>query len=72
MKRIINKGYEKFTATCDKCNCTFEYELEDVSYSASGIYYIHCPKCGYGSDHLANVKHMRSVDAFVDSFNKGE
>lgn len=24
------------------------------------------------NDHLANVKHMRSVDAFVDSFNKGE
>lgn len=70
MKRIINKGYEKFTATCDKCNCTFEYELEDVSYSGSGIYYVDCPQCGYGSDHLVNV--MRNVDAFIDSFHKGE
>ena len=72
MKRVINKGYEKFTATCNKCNCTFEYDLEDVKRPSPGVYHVYCPVCDYASDHLANVQHMRKVDAFIDDFHRGE
>lgn len=40
MKTIIKRGYEKFTATCNKCNCTFEYDLEDVKSPSPGVYLV--------------------------------
>ena len=44
MVKIIKKGQNKFLATCEKCGCQFEYELEDVvEYLGDSV---GCPYCG--------------------------
>ena len=56
MIKIIKEGklpktYKRlYTATCDKCNCEFEFEDEDftrIEKRLNGFYYIKCPYCGY-------------------------
>lgn len=68
MIKILEKGYSKFKTWCDKCNCTFEYELTDVYYNKEkDIHYVNCPECNHENDHLAIVKRMRETDAILNS-----
>lgn len=41
MIKIIEKGQQTFTRTCDRCGCKFQYDLSDLS----GLDYINCPFC---------------------------
>lgn len=56
MIKIVKKGklpktYKAlFRAKCDKCNCEFEFEMEDftkIERRIDGYYFIACPCCGY-------------------------
>ena len=72
MITIRDIGYDKFTATCNKCGCIFEYELNDVrNIVINGELVVECPKCCYLSDHLANVRAMKEVDSVIDSIHRG-
>lgn len=41
MIKIIKEGQKKFTKTCNRCGCEFQYDLSDLS----GSDYINCPCC---------------------------
>lgn len=43
MKTIIKEGKKKFTITCPRCGCEFEYEIKDISFDT-----VDCPCC-YGA-----------------------
>lgn len=44
MVKMIKEGQNKSIATCTKCGCQFEYELEDVvDYLGDSV---GCPYCG--------------------------
>lgn len=53
--KIIKEGSKKkkkdvYEATCEKCDCIFEYNIEDVEskdkYSNGWVFIIKCPCCG--------------------------
>lgn len=47
MIKILEKGQQTFTITCDRCGCKFQYDLSDLiglDY-ISGLDYINCPFC---------------------------
>lgn len=46
MITVIEHGYKKYRIRCDKCNCLYEYELEDVTQDS-----VDCPDCGQSNCH---------------------
>lgn len=49
MIKIITPGItNKYTNTCDKCMCVYEYSIEDVlrGWDYMALPYIMCPYCG--------------------------
>lgn len=48
MIKIIEKGQQTFTKTCDRCGCKFQYDLSDLS----GLDYINCPFCHTTLTHV--------------------
>lgn len=48
MIKIIEKGQQTFTRTCDRCGCKFQYDLSDLS----GLDYINCPFCHTTLTHV--------------------
>lgn len=46
MIKVIEHGYKKYSIRCNKCNCLYEYELEDVMQDI-----IVCPDCGQNNYH---------------------
>ena len=77
--KIIKEGKTtKFTKTCPRCGCEFEYEEEDVkvdssvcltSYPAKYATYVICPCCGKYLDHgyktFPNTLNVSYTDATV-------
>lgn len=62
MVKIIKEGQNKFFATCTKCGCQFEYELEDVvGYLGDSV---GCPYCGTKYYH-----HIKDADELKISYN---
>lgn len=58
MIKILKEGKIKHTATCEECECVFEFEAEDVlcitrwddhggHYPVCDVYEIKCPFCGW-------------------------
>ena len=58
MKKILKEGQKKFTATCSKCGCEFEYELEDIDCGS-----VVCPCCGERVSHPSQVGY-RSISPY--------
>ncbi len=48
MIKILEKGQQTFTRTCDRCGCKFQYDLSDLS----GLDYISCPCCHTTLTHV--------------------
>lgn len=48
MIKIIEKGQQTFTRTCDRCGCKFQYDLSDLG----GLDYISCPCCHTTLTHI--------------------
>ena len=48
MIKILEKGQQTFTITCDRCGCKFQYDLSDLS----GLDYISCPCCHTTLTHV--------------------
>lgn len=48
MIKIIEKGQQTFTRTCDRCGCKFQYDLSDLS----GLDFISCPYCHTTITHV--------------------
>ena len=48
MIKILEKGQQTFTITCDRCGCKFQYDLSDLS----GTDYISCPCCHTTLTHI--------------------
>ena len=48
MIKILEKGQQTFTITCDRCGCKFQYDLSDLS----GLDYINCPFCHTTLTHV--------------------
>ena len=48
MIKILEKGQQTFTRTCDRCGCKFQYDLSDLS----GLDYISCPCCHTTITHV--------------------
>lgn len=49
MKKVITHGWDKYITTCNKCDCTFVYEISDVFYE--GKLLVECPECEYHTQH---------------------
>lgn len=41
MIKVIEHGYKKYQTSCDRCECRFEYEIDDVN--SKGV--VQCPDC---------------------------
>lgn len=48
MIKMLEKGQQTFTRTCDRCGCKFQYDLSDLS----GLDYINCPYCHTTITHV--------------------
>lgn len=48
MIKILEKGQQTFTRTCDGCGCKFQYDLSDLG----GLDYINCPFCHTTLTHV--------------------
>ncbi len=46
MKKVIVHGWDKFAMSCEKCGCTFVYELSDTKYNR-----VTCPECEWENRH---------------------
>ena len=46
MIKVIEHGYKRYSMRCYKCNCLYEYELEDIRQGA-----VDCPDCGRTNNH---------------------
>lgn len=48
--KLPKKDKILFTAKCSRCNCEFEFEIEDftkIEKRLNGDYFINCPYCNY-------------------------
>ena len=48
MIKMLEKGQQTFTRTCDRCGCKFQYDLSDLI----GLDYIDCPYCHITIAHI--------------------
>ena len=61
MIKILEKGQQTFTRTCDRCGCKFQYDLSDLS----GLDYISCPCCHTTLTHV--VQKAVKIDPIKDN-----
>ena len=62
MIKIIEKGQQTFTRTCNRCGCKFQYDLSDLS----GLDYINCPFCHTTLTHVG----PKAIKMDLDKTNK--
>lgn len=62
MIKILEKGQQTFTITCDRCGCKFQYDLSDLS----GLDYINCPFCHTTLTHVG----PKAIKMDLDKTNK--
>lgn len=62
MIKILEKGQQTFTRTCDRCGCKFQYDLSDLS----GTDYISCPCCHTTLTHVG----PKAIKMDLDKTNK--
>lgn len=48
--KIIRQGKKTFTGYCTRCDCIFEYEIQDID----GSDMVECPDCGHKNLHFLN------------------
>lgn len=46
MKKVIVHGWDKFAISCEKCGCSFIYELSDTKDKR-----VICPECAWENIH---------------------
>lgn len=53
MKKVDRHGWDKYLTVCNKCGCTFAYELSDVfgENNYLGEQLVTCPECEYQTPH---------------------
>ena len=51
MKKIIKGAFQRFLTDCEKCGCSFEYELTDLARDRHDNPAVECPRCGYFTPH---------------------
>ncbi len=56
MIKIIEHGYKRYYANCDKCKCYFSYDINDLDDKGQ----ISCPDCGCKVPHFSNNYDMTS------------
>lgn len=62
MIKILEKGQQTFTRTCDRCGCKFQYDLIDLG----GLDYINCPFCHTTLTHVG----PKAIKINLDKTNK--
>ena len=65
MIKVIKEGKQNFRATCSKCGCVFEYELEDLF----PLEYVLCPCC---KDHVYHsMQYEKNEHQYIHGIHDG-
>ena len=63
MIKVIKHGHAQYVMTCEKCECVFTYEDEDIESNNCQFDYcqwITCPECKFRNEKNLKQKYLTS------------